>query len=560
MPPAAARHWSTANSETLRDAIVVIIPDADPPGQSHAQQVAASLYGIAANVKLVEMPVGKDVSDWLSLGGDAAQLAALVDAAPVWTPGAPPVQEVVAGLTHDDFEAYLPGHTYICKPTGEPWPAVSVDRYFAERDGLRASKWLDANRPVVQMTWDPGQPELIEGKVIAEGGWIARAGVRVLNLYRPPTPVPGDATLAGPWLDHVRRVYPADADHIIHYCAQRVQHPGEKLNHALVLGGAQGIGKDTILEPVIEAVGKWNVSDVSPVQMMGRFNSYVKAVITRVNEVRDLGDVNRYGFYEHSKSLICAPPNAIRCDEKNLREHMVINVTAVVFTTNAKVNGIYLPVDDRRHYVAWSDCTTEEFPTEYVTDLYGWYHDGGYGHVAAYLAALDLSAFDPKAPPPKTIAFWAIVDANRAPEDAELADAIDGLRSPDAITLSMLTSTATNSFTEWLRDRRNSRAIRHRLEAVGYVPVRNEARDDGLWVVDGKRQVIYTPAGLSLRDRLIAARGISGGSGGSGGSGFPSPAIQSPILTNQELELEVAGDSGPVPSLPRLTLRCETGF
>jgi hypothetical protein len=58
---------------------------------------------------------------------------------------------------------------------------------------------------------------------------------------------------------------------------------------------------------------------------------------------------------------------------------------------------------------------------------------GGIGHVAAYLAALDLAPFDAKAPPPKTAAFWAIVDAHRAPEDAELADVLDsiGTKTPE---------------------------------------------------------------------------------------------------------------------------------
>ena len=60
---------------------------------------------------------------------------------------------------------------------------------------------------------------------------------------------------------------------------------------------------------------------------------------------------------------------------------------------------------------------------------------GGDRHVAAYLAELDISAFDPKAPPPKTPAFWDIVDANRAPEDAELADVLDEMGNPDAVTL-----------------------------------------------------------------------------------------------------------------------------
>ena len=40
---------------------------------------------------------------------------------------------------------------------------------------------------------------------------------------------------------------------------------------------------------------------------------------------------------------------------------------------------------------------------------------GGDRHVAAYLAELDLSDFDAKAPPPKTAAFWDIVEADNAP-------------------------------------------------------------------------------------------------------------------------------------------------
>jgi hypothetical protein len=61
----------------------------------------------------------------------------------------------------------------------------------------------------------------------------------------------------------------------------------------------------------------------------------------------------------------------------------------------------------------------------YWTDLYQWFATGGNQHVAAYLAQLDLSGFDAKAPPAKTATFWEIVDASRAPEDAELADVLD---------------------------------------------------------------------------------------------------------------------------------------
>jgi hypothetical protein len=63
--------------------------------------------------------------------------------------------------------------------------------------------------------------------------------------------------------------------------------------------------------------------------------------------------------------------------------------------------------------------------------LVGLVRRGGYGHVAAYLAELNISAFDPKAAPPKTSAFWDIVDANHASEHAELADVLDEMRNPD---------------------------------------------------------------------------------------------------------------------------------
>ena len=160
---------------------------------------------------------------------------------------------------------------------------------------LAASAWLDKNCPVEQMTWAPGEPMPIEGKVVANGGWIERKGVACFNLYRPPIVlVPGDASLATPWIEHIRKIYDGGggADHIIRYFAFKVQHPEVKVNHALMLGGGQGIGKDTICAPLKDAVGPWNFIEISPKHISGRFNGYAKSVFLRVSEARDLGEVN----------------------------------------------------------------------------------------------------------------------------------------------------------------------------------------------------------------------------------------------------------------------------
>ena len=109
---------------------------------------------------------------------------------------------------------------------------------------------------------------LIRDRLMADGGWIERKGVTSFNLYMPPTQKHGDAAKAGKWIDHVHMVFGDDAEHIIQWLAHRVQRPWEKINHALVIGGHQGSGKDTMLEPVMHAVGPWNFQEVRPEQVM----------------------------------------------------------------------------------------------------------------------------------------------------------------------------------------------------------------------------------------------------------------------------------------------------
>lgn len=418
------------------------------------------------------------------------------------------------GVTVDDFRAYMPEHKYIFLPGRDLWPASSVNaRLGLLGSGNRlvaASTWLDRNAPVEQMTWAPGEPTLIEGRLIAHGGWIRRKGLTCFNLYRPPTIEAGNADGAARWVEHVYRVYPAEAEHIISWLAHRVQRPGQKINHALVLGGQQGIGKDTLLEPVKHAVGPWNSQEVSPVQLLGRFNAFVKSVILRVSEARDLGEIDRYAFYEHMKVYTAAPPDVLRCDEKNVREYSVLNVCGCIITTNHKTDGIYLPSDDRRHFVAWSEATMSDFDADYWSNLYSWYEADGYGDVYAYLLSLDLSDFNPKAPPPKTQAFWDIVDANRAPEDAELADALDTLFSPGAVTIETVAGHSSVDFAAWLNERKNRRQIPHRMEAMGYVPVRNPFATDGLWKIGSRRQVVYARRDLPPQDRIDAASDLRG--------------------------------------------------
>ena len=141
-----------------------------------------------------------------------------------------------------------------------------------------------------------------------------------------------------------------------------------------------------------------------------------------------------------------------------------------------------------------------DFTIAYWQSFWRWYHDGGFGHVAAWLTRRDISAFNAKAPPPKTEAFWAIVTTGRAPEDSELADALDKLENPAVVTLDEVKRHAGTSFVMWLHERKNRRLIPHRFEACGYTPVRNPASQQGLWQINGTRQVVYGRRDNDQRD------------------------------------------------------------
>ena len=100
--PMGAGKWRDPYSESLRGRICWIIPDNDPPtkdypdggkGRHHALQVARSLLGIAASVKIVDlvqlMPDLKekgDVSDFLDAGGTLNEVEELARETAEWVP------------------------------------------------------------------------------------------------------------------------------------------------------------------------------------------------------------------------------------------------------------------------------------------------------------------------------------------------------------------------------------------------------------------------------------------------------------------------------------------
>lgn len=110
-----AGKWKKEHSDQVAGAgRVVILPDNDVAGIQHAVEIASALRGQVKDLRVVRLPpqlgehAVKDVSDYFAAGGDRQSLEALVDAAPQWTPTAPPTPAATTSDPEEDLRRLLP--------------------------------------------------------------------------------------------------------------------------------------------------------------------------------------------------------------------------------------------------------------------------------------------------------------------------------------------------------------------------------------------------------------------------------------------------------------------
>ena len=97
-----AKKWRVEHAAFLRGTKVVILPDNDDAGRAHMNVVAASLQGIAASIRALELPglpPKGDIVEWAATGGTREALDELVAQAPDWQPQIPAVKETAASET-----------------------------------------------------------------------------------------------------------------------------------------------------------------------------------------------------------------------------------------------------------------------------------------------------------------------------------------------------------------------------------------------------------------------------------------------------------------------------
>jgi len=74
----AGQKWQADWTQALADRRVIVLPDNDDPGKKRAAVIQRELAGKAAEVLTVEVPKGKDVTEWFEAGGNVTALEDLV--------------------------------------------------------------------------------------------------------------------------------------------------------------------------------------------------------------------------------------------------------------------------------------------------------------------------------------------------------------------------------------------------------------------------------------------------------------------------------------------------
>jgi hypothetical protein len=289
---------------------------------------------------------------------------------------------------------------------------------------VEASVCYDENRQamgarsVVGITYAAGESML-----------VSRDGDVYGNRWRDARPVPGSGDVS-PWLAHCRELVPepAELDHILNVMAYKVQHPEVKINHAVLHGGTQGCGKDTLWAPFIWAVcgpGLQNRGLLDNDTLGSQWGYQLECEVLILNELKEPEARERRALANRLKPIIAAPPEMLSINRKGLHPYDMVNRLFVLAFTNDPVP-ITIDSQDRRWFCVWSH--NERMDPDRAQALWRWYKAGGFAAVCGWLHARDVSAFNPAAAPMWTEFKANLVEHGMSMAESYLVDLIRGRR------------------------------------------------------------------------------------------------------------------------------------
>ena len=254
---------------------------------------------------------------------------------------------------------------------------------------------------------------------------VARDGDIYGNRWRDARPpvAAGDIT---PWLDHCRALVPEpkELEHILDVMAFKLQHPEVKVNHAILHGGDQGSGKDTMWAPFIWSVCGPHLKNRGLLDndtMSSQFGYALESEILILNELKEPDAKERRALANRLKPIIAAPPEMLSINRKGLHPYQMANRVFVLAFSNDPVP-ISLDSQDRRWFCVWSHAP--RMTPDAAAKMWAWYKTGGFEAIGAWLQARDVRAFNPGAAPMATEFKLNLVEHGLSMAESYLVEAM----------------------------------------------------------------------------------------------------------------------------------------
>lgn len=292
---------------------------------------------------------------------------------------------------------------------------------FGKNPRVGAGVWFDENR-------NDYNGQMLTGIAYAPGGGtlVAREGDVYGNKWVDGRPEGKDGDIA-PYMALLERVVPdaMEREHILNVFAYKRQHPEHKINHAILMIGKPGIGKDSIYAPFLWSIGGTGQRNVHIIkegaELVSNFGYALENEVIVLNELRQPEGRDRRAMENSLKPIIAAPPEYLSVNRKNAHPYDALNRILVLAGSNHDVP-IALPSDDRRWFVVKSSA--DPLTSEEAKRLWKWYLSGGFEAICGWLERRDVSAFDPGARPPMTEAKECMVEQGHSSAESYLIDLI----------------------------------------------------------------------------------------------------------------------------------------
>jgi hypothetical protein len=237
---------------------------------------------------------------------------------------------------------------------------------------------------------------------------VARDGDLYGNRWRDARPdvsgvVASESKIAF-WLDHCRNLIPdpTELEHLFDIMACKLQNPQIKINHAVLHGGDEGCGKDTMWAPFIWAVCGSHLKNrgiMDNNSINSQWGYQLESEILLINELKEPDASARRQLANQLKPIIAAPPEMLPINRKGLHPYQMANRVFVLAFSNDPVP-ISLASQDRRWFCVWSSLPRMD--AKEAKQMWDWYRNGGFELIAAWLLARDVSQFNPSAAPAMT--------------------------------------------------------------------------------------------------------------------------------------------------------------